>query len=137
MLRADGQDIERTLLPEAKDLRAPFPKCKWGNPAGEGQKLPVREPPKRIGLPRHKNAVDKKDTRLAFGVALLKPVKWYLEATSWEVGISHQAPQKVKQKLAAGLPIRIFVFSSWCSRRILKRNKRCIARSKTNLRIRM
>jgi len=74
----------------------------WGNPEGAESRVDLGPPPKRLGLEKHKNVEDNRNTVIQHGVALYAPVKWYLEQLAWKVEVAVDAPAKVRKELKEG-----------------------------------
>jgi hypothetical protein len=80
-----------------------FPRFSWDQPTDTSEPVDLGNPPKLLGVPRHQNKTDNKDTRLPHGVALYAPVHWYLQQIEWEVLVPNSATKKIKEPLRKGL----------------------------------
>ena len=98
----EGEEVREPVLEEAgtETVRELFPGSTWGE--GKGPKFKVRlpNPPKLLGREKKDNPVDKKGTVMAGGVALTRPMLWYLQELTWRPpGPSHAGTTNVELAL--------------------------------------
>lgn len=71
--------------PKTQQTKNLFPRYAWQrNPDVTKRKIILGEGPTSLGVPKHKNSVDKKYTQVEVGVHLFEPIKWYLTQLEWE-----------------------------------------------------